>query len=81
VAAVARRKERLAQLVGEIDKASGTALPIEANITDRSRPTAAVHEAVERALKEGLFSPSSTYDLCGQQIVLIDAALDHELEY
>jgi NADP-dependent 3-hydroxy acid dehydrogenase YdfG len=48
VVAVARRKDRLDQLVGEIEKAGGTALPIEADITDRSAAAAAVQQAVDR---------------------------------
>ncbi|BBC29681.1 hypothetical protein SGFS_009750 [Streptomyces graminofaciens] len=38
VALVARRKDSLDGLAAEIEKAGGTALVVEADITDRSRP-------------------------------------------
>ncbi|MFM0757382.1 SDR family NAD(P)-dependent oxidoreductase [Paraburkholderia strydomiana] len=48
VAVVARRKERLDILVGDIEKAGGKALAIEADISDRSLATAAVEQAVDK---------------------------------
>ena len=48
VALVARRRDRLEALGAEIDKAGGTALVVEADITDRTRAEEAVQHAVER---------------------------------
>ncbi|MFF2513952.1 SDR family NAD(P)-dependent oxidoreductase [Streptomyces sp. NPDC058086] len=47
VALVARRKGRLDDVAAEIEKAGGTALVVEADITDRSQAEAAVQQAVE----------------------------------
>ncbi|MFE5083436.1 SDR family NAD(P)-dependent oxidoreductase [Streptomyces mirabilis] len=47
VALVARRKGRLNDLATEIGKAGGTALVVEADITDRTQAEAAVQQAVE----------------------------------
>src|SRR4051794_3207069 len=47
VAVVARRKERLDGLAAEIEKAGGTALVVEADITDRAQAEAAVERTVE----------------------------------
>ena len=47
VALVARRKDRLDDLVGRIEAGGGTALAIEADITDRLQATAAVEQAVQ----------------------------------
>ncbi|PBC93164.1 NADP-dependent 3-hydroxy acid dehydrogenase YdfG [Streptomyces sp. Ag82_O1-15] len=47
VALVARRKGRLNDLAAEIGKAGGTALVVEADITDRTQAEAAVQQAVE----------------------------------
>jgi len=44
---VARRTERLKTLGGEIADAGGTAVPIEADVSDRERAQAAVARAVE----------------------------------
>jgi NADP-dependent 3-hydroxy acid dehydrogenase YdfG len=48
VALVARRRDRLEALAAEIDKAGGTALVVEADITDRTQAEAAVQQTVER---------------------------------
>src|SRR5215211_2987685 len=48
VALVARRQDRLEALAAEIDKAGGTALVVEADITHRTQAEAAVQQAVER---------------------------------
>jgi NADP-dependent 3-hydroxy acid dehydrogenase YdfG len=48
VALVARRRDRLEALAAEIGAAGGTALVLEANITDRTQAEAAVRLAVER---------------------------------
>ncbi|MGX9883398.1 SDR family NAD(P)-dependent oxidoreductase [Streptomyces sp. NPDC002276] len=47
VALVARRKDRLDGLAAEIEKAGGTALAVEADITDRAQAEAAVQRTVE----------------------------------
>ncbi|MFF3373758.1 SDR family NAD(P)-dependent oxidoreductase [Streptomyces sp. NPDC002680] len=47
VVLVARRKDRLDDLAAEIEKAGGTALVLEADITDRAQAEAAVQQAVE----------------------------------
>ncbi|MGW3412335.1 SDR family NAD(P)-dependent oxidoreductase [Streptomyces sp. NPDC000888] len=47
VTLVARRKERLDDLAAEIEKAGGTALVVEADITDRAQAEAAVQQSVE----------------------------------
>ena len=47
VAIVARRADRLERLGGEIADAGGTALPIEADVSDRERAEKAVARAVE----------------------------------
>ncbi|MET7844489.1 SDR family NAD(P)-dependent oxidoreductase [Streptomyces sp. NPDC005356] len=48
VALVARRKDRLQTLAAEIIEAGGTALAVEADITDRDQAEAAVRQTVER---------------------------------
>jgi NADP-dependent 3-hydroxy acid dehydrogenase YdfG len=48
LALVARRRDRLEDLAAEIEKAGGTALVVEADITDRTQAEAAVQQAVER---------------------------------
>ena len=48
VALVARPRDRLEALAAEIDKASGTALVVEADITDRTQAEAAVQQAAGR---------------------------------
>ena len=48
VTLVARRRDRLEALAAEIDQAGGTALVVEADITDRTQAEAAVQRAVER---------------------------------
>ncbi|MFE4627414.1 SDR family NAD(P)-dependent oxidoreductase [Streptomyces mirabilis] len=47
VALVARRKGRLDGVAAEIEKAGGTPLVVEADITDRTQAEAAVQQAVE----------------------------------
>ncbi|HST68307.1 MAG TPA: SDR family NAD(P)-dependent oxidoreductase [Solirubrobacterales bacterium] len=47
VALVARRADRLESLAGEIAAAGGTALPIEADVSEREQAEAAVGRAVE----------------------------------
>jgi NADP-dependent 3-hydroxy acid dehydrogenase YdfG len=48
VAVVARRKDRLDRLAADISQASGTAVAIEADITDRPQAVAAVAATVDR---------------------------------
>ncbi len=48
VVLVARRKDRLVQLASEIEAAGGTALVVEADISDRAQAEAAVEQTVER---------------------------------
>src|SRR5688500_19890631 len=48
VVLVARRRERLAALATEIEQAGGTALVVQADITDRTKAEAAVQQTVER---------------------------------
>jgi NADP-dependent 3-hydroxy acid dehydrogenase YdfG len=48
VALVARRRDRLQALAAEIDEAGGTALAVEADITDRTQAEAAVQQAAGR---------------------------------
>jgi len=48
VALVARRKDRLDDLATEIEASGGSALVVEADITDRTRAEAAVERTVER---------------------------------
>ena len=48
VALVARRQERLVDLADEIEKAGGSALVVEADITEQAQAEAAVQQAVER---------------------------------
>jgi NADP-dependent 3-hydroxy acid dehydrogenase YdfG len=48
VALVARRRDRLDALAAEIDQAGGTALVVDADITDRTQAEAAVQQTVER---------------------------------
>jgi len=48
VVLVARRKDRLDDLANDIETAGGTALVVEADITDRAQAEAAVEQAVER---------------------------------
>src|SRR5215211_9213589 len=48
VALVARRRDRLEALAAEIDQAGGTALVVDADITDRTQAEAAVQQTVDR---------------------------------
>jgi NADP-dependent 3-hydroxy acid dehydrogenase YdfG len=48
VALVARRRDRLKALAAEIEQAGGTALVVEADITDRTQAEAAVQQTVEQ---------------------------------
>ncbi len=48
VALVARRMDRLEALAAEIEQAGGTALAVEADITDRTQAEAALEQTVER---------------------------------
>ena len=48
VALVARRRDRLNALAAEIDQAGGTALVVDADITDRTQAEAAVQQTVHR---------------------------------
>jgi NADP-dependent 3-hydroxy acid dehydrogenase YdfG len=48
VAAVARRKDRLEALVTEIEAAGGTALAVQADITDRTEAERAVQTVIDR---------------------------------
>src|SRR5207247_8557480 len=48
VALVARRRDRLQALAAGIDKTGGTALAVEADITDRAQADAAVQQATGR---------------------------------
>jgi NADP-dependent 3-hydroxy acid dehydrogenase YdfG len=48
VALIARRRDRLDSLAADIEKAGGTALAVEADITDRRQAEAAVGQTVER---------------------------------
>src|SRR5688500_10770262 len=48
VVLVARRRDRLEALAAEIDQAGGTALAVEADITDRAQAEAAVQQGIER---------------------------------
>jgi NADP-dependent 3-hydroxy acid dehydrogenase YdfG len=48
VALVARRRDRLEALASKIEQAGGTALAVEADITDRTQAEAAVQQTVER---------------------------------
>jgi NADP-dependent 3-hydroxy acid dehydrogenase YdfG len=48
VALVARRRDRLEALAAEIEKGGGTALVLEADITDRTQAEAAVQQMVQR---------------------------------
>jgi NADP-dependent 3-hydroxy acid dehydrogenase YdfG len=48
VALVARRRDRLEALAAEIEQAGGTALVVEADITDRTQAEAAVQQVVDR---------------------------------
>ena len=45
---MARRLDRLEALAAEIDKAGGTALALDADITDRTQAEATVQQVVER---------------------------------
>jgi NADP-dependent 3-hydroxy acid dehydrogenase YdfG len=48
VALVARRRDRLESLAAEIEQASGTALVVQADITERTQAEAAVQQTVEQ---------------------------------
>ena len=48
VALVARRRDRLQALAADIENAGGTALAVEADITDRAQADAAVQQAAGR---------------------------------
>jgi NADP-dependent 3-hydroxy acid dehydrogenase YdfG len=48
VAVLARRKDRLAQLVADIDGSGGVAFAVQADITDRMQAESAVQSVVER---------------------------------
>jgi NADP-dependent 3-hydroxy acid dehydrogenase YdfG len=46
---VARRLDRLDALAAQIDQAGGTALVVDADITDRTQAEAAVQQTVQRS--------------------------------
>jgi NADP-dependent 3-hydroxy acid dehydrogenase YdfG len=46
---VARRRDRLDALAAQIDQAGGTALAVDADITDRTQAEAAVQQTVQRS--------------------------------
>jgi 2-deoxy-D-gluconate 3-dehydrogenase len=48
VVLVARRRDRLEALAAEIERAGGSALAVQADITDRTQAEAAVQQSVER---------------------------------
>jgi NADP-dependent 3-hydroxy acid dehydrogenase YdfG len=48
IALVARRKDRLDSLVGEIENAGGTAIAVASDITDRGQAESAVQAVIER---------------------------------
>ena len=48
VVLVARRRDRLEALADEIDQAGGSALVVEANVTDRTQAEAAVQQSIDR---------------------------------
>jgi NADP-dependent 3-hydroxy acid dehydrogenase YdfG len=48
VALVARRRDRLEVIAADIEQAGGTAVAVEADITDRAQAEAAVQQTVER---------------------------------
>ena len=48
IALVARRRDRLQALADDIENAGGTALAVEADITDRTQAEAAVQQAAGR---------------------------------
>jgi NADP-dependent 3-hydroxy acid dehydrogenase YdfG len=48
VTLVARRRDRLQALAADIENAGGTALAVEADITDRTQAEAAVQQAIGR---------------------------------
>jgi NADP-dependent 3-hydroxy acid dehydrogenase YdfG len=48
VVLVARRRDRLEALAAEIEQTGGSALAVQADITDRTQPEAAVQQGVER---------------------------------
>jgi NADP-dependent 3-hydroxy acid dehydrogenase YdfG len=48
VALVARRRDRLEALASEIEHAGGTALAVEADISDRAQAEAAVQQTIEQ---------------------------------
>jgi NADP-dependent 3-hydroxy acid dehydrogenase YdfG len=48
VVLVARRRDRLKALAAEIERSGGSALAVEADITDRTQAEAAVQQSVER---------------------------------
>jgi NADP-dependent 3-hydroxy acid dehydrogenase YdfG len=65
VALVARRRDRLEALATEIGEAGGTALVLEADITDRTRAEAAVRLAVERFGRLDIFVNNAGLMLLG----------------
>ena len=58
VAVAARRKDRLDALVGDIERAGGRALAIQADVTDRAQAAGAVGAAVQAS--SGALTRSST---------------------
>ena len=48
LALVARRRDRLEAIAAEIERAGGTALAVQADITDRTQTEAAVQQTVDR---------------------------------
>jgi NADP-dependent 3-hydroxy acid dehydrogenase YdfG len=48
VVVVARRRDRLEALAAEVEQSGGTALAVQADITDRTQAEAAVQQSVER---------------------------------
>jgi NADP-dependent 3-hydroxy acid dehydrogenase YdfG len=65
VALVARREDRLHELVTEIERVGGTALAIPADITDRGQAEAAVTRTVERFGRLDILVNNAGYMILG----------------
>jgi NADP-dependent 3-hydroxy acid dehydrogenase YdfG len=79
VALVARRRDRLEALAAEIDQAGGTALAVDADITDRTQAEAAVQQTVERSGGLDTLLEMWIADPDGLRICIVEVPADHPL--
>jgi NADP-dependent 3-hydroxy acid dehydrogenase YdfG len=77
VALVARRRDRLEALAAEIGKAGGTALAVEADITDRPQAETAVQQAAAWERQDAAWAEAETAKVAGRDYLELSRGVDH----